>query len=218
MSQMTRDDVRERLGNIDQIRDIIFGTQIRDYDNRFNKVEKDISLIQQEMRAQFEQLKTNFSAELKAATEIMDKKLKTLSSTTQEEAADLRQQLDRLNRKFSSSFQALDEELDTQTNSIREELLQTKGKLHSDIALLRDLVLRELEERFGALTEDKVSKEDIAETLFALGMRIKGTEFIPKLREAGDDNGYKSLPFIDSSTSKALKYGNGNGSTAEIHV
>lgn len=221
MSQMTRDDVRERLGNIDQIRDIIFGTQIRDYDNRFSKLEKDISLIQQEMRAQFEQLKTNFSAELKAANEIIDKKLKTLSLTTQEEAADFRQQFDRLNRRFSSSFQTLDEELDTQTNSIREELFQTKGKLQDDIAGLRDLVLQELEERFGALAQDKVSKEDIAETLFALGMRIKGTEFIPKLREAGDDsNGYKSLPFMDSGASKALKYGNGNGNghgAAEVH-
>ena len=34
MNQLTREDVRERLGNIDQIRDIIFGAQIRDYDNR----------------------------------------------------------------------------------------------------------------------------------------------------------------------------------------
>jgi hypothetical protein len=210
MSQMTKDDVRERLGNIDQIRDIIFGTQIRDYDNHFTKLEKDISMMQQEMRAQFEQIKANFSAELKATTEIMEKKLKTLSLTTQEEAADLRSSFDRVNRKFSSSFQTLDEELDTQTNSIREELFQTKGKLQEDIAGLRDLVLQELEERFGTLTEDKVSKEDIAETLFALGMRIRGTEFIPKLREAGDDNskGYKSLPFMDSITSKALKHGN----------
>jgi hypothetical protein len=212
MSQMTKDDVRERLGNIDQIRDIIFGTQIRDYDNHFTKLEKDISMMQQEMRAQFEQIKANFSAELKATTETMEKKLKTLSLTTQEEAADLRSSFDRVNRKFSSSFQTLDEELDTQTNSIREELFQTKGKLQEDIAGLRDLVLQELEERFGTLTEDKVSKEDIAETLFALGMRIRGTEFIPKLREAGDDNskGYKSLPFMDSITSKALKHGNGH--------
>ena len=35
MTQMLREEVRERLGNIDQIRDIIFGAQIREYETRF---------------------------------------------------------------------------------------------------------------------------------------------------------------------------------------
>ncbi|MEH2412603.1 hypothetical protein [Nostoc sp.] len=52
MSQMSKDDVRERLGNIDQIRDIILGTQVREYENRFNKLESDISQLQQQMRSQ----------------------------------------------------------------------------------------------------------------------------------------------------------------------
>ena len=50
MTQMLREEVRERLGNIDQIRDIIFGAQIREYETRFGKLESDISLLQQEMR------------------------------------------------------------------------------------------------------------------------------------------------------------------------
>ena len=50
MTQMSREDVRERLGNIDQIRDIIFGTQLREYENQFTKLESDISVLQQEKR------------------------------------------------------------------------------------------------------------------------------------------------------------------------
>ena len=66
MTQMLREEVRERLGNIDQIRDIIFGAQIREYETRFGKLESDISLLQEEMRSHVEQLKINFSSELKA--------------------------------------------------------------------------------------------------------------------------------------------------------
>lgn len=94
MSQMSRDDVRERLGNIDQIRDIIFGAQLRDYDNRFSKLETDISRHQQETRSHLEQLKTSFSSELKSAVETIEKKLKLLSLSVQEETADLSQQID----------------------------------------------------------------------------------------------------------------------------
>ncbi|MDJ0775325.1 MAG: hypothetical protein QNJ49_18155, partial [Mastigocoleus sp. MO_167.B18] len=115
MTFQTREEVSERLGNIDQIRDIIFGAQIRDYENRFVQLESDISRLQQEMRSQVEQLKSSFSIEIKAATEALDKKIKSIALTTQEESVDLRQQVDRLNRKFSSSIQSLDEALDIQT-------------------------------------------------------------------------------------------------------
>jgi phosphoglycerate-specific signal transduction histidine kinase len=200
MSQMTRDDVRERLGNIDQIRDIIFGAQIRDYDNRFCKLETDISRFQQETRSHLEQLKVSFSTELKSAVEGIDKKIKLLSLSTQEEVADLSGQIDRINRKFSSTVQSLDEELDKQNQSIKDEISQNKNQVQEEITALRDLILEELDNRFSDLSETKVSKDDIAETLFALGMRLKGTEVIPKLREAIDDkDSFGDVPLLETS-------------------
>jgi hypothetical protein len=205
MNQITKEDVRERLGNVDQIRDIIFGAQTRDYDNRFTKMESDISKLQQEIRSSMDQLKTSFSVELKVAVETLDKKLKSLTLNTQEESADLRLSFDRLNRKFSSSIQTLDEALDTQTNSIREELTESKNLFQEDITTLRDLILEELETRFSDLKQNKVSRDDMAETLFALGMKIKGTELIPKLQEAVDERSeYNSVPLLVSTNSSKV--------------
>jgi hypothetical protein len=217
MNQMSKDDVRERLGNIDQIRDIILGTQLREYENRFNKLESDISLLQQQMRSHVEQLKSNFSAELKAGFEVLDKKLKSLNLATQEETLDLRQQVDRLNKKFSSSVQSLDETLDSQTTSIRDEIFQTKVQLQDDATALRDLILEEIDRRFSQLTDTKVSKDDMAETLFALGMRLKETELIPKLREAADEHSdnYSAVPLLE--TTKLSKVLTHSKSTAELH-
>ncbi|MEH2118225.1 MAG: hypothetical protein V7K46_08510 [Nostoc sp.] len=217
MSQMNKDDVRERLGNIDQIRDIILGTQLREYENRFNKLESDISLLQQQMRSHVDQLKSNFSAELKTGFEVVEKKLKSLNLTTQEETLDLRQQVDRLNKKFSNSVQSLDDTLDSQTTAIRDEIFHTKVQLQDDVTALRDLILEEIDRRFSQLTDTKVSKDDMAETLFALGMRLKETEFIPKLREAADEssNDYTPVPLLETANlSKVLTHSN---STAELH-
>lgn len=199
----TREEIRERLGNIDQIRDIIFGTQIRDYENRFVQLESDISRLQQEMRSHLEQMKSGFSIEMKTAIEALDKKIKSLNLTTQEESVDLRQQVDRLNRKFSSNIDSLDEALDIQTTSVRQEVSQTKIQLEDDIAALRDLVLEEMERNFSKLSKTKASKDDIAETLFALGMRLKEKEFIPMLREATDNkNGYNHTPVLKAKEEK----------------
>jgi hypothetical protein len=52
---------------------------------------------------------------------------------------------------------------------------------------LRSLVLEELDRHFSILREDKLSKDDMAELLFELGMRLKGSEFVPELREAAEE-------------------------------
>ncbi|NJL10017.1 MAG: hypothetical protein HC908_07040 [Calothrix sp. SM1_7_51] len=200
MSQMSRDDVRERLGNIDQIRDIIFGAQIRDYDNRLSKMESDISKLHQEMRSNIEQLKISFTTELKVSVEGLDKKIKSLTLNTEEEAADLRSLVDRLNKKFTSNIQSLDEALDAQSSSSYKQLGEVKEQLQEDITALRDLVLEELERRFSDLRENKVSRDDMAESLFALGMRLKGAEIIPKLHEASDvKNEYNGIPLLETA-------------------
>ncbi|MEM7552976.1 MAG: hypothetical protein AAF378_02560 [Cyanobacteria bacterium P01_A01_bin.84] len=203
---MTKEEVRDRLGNIDQIRDIIFGAHLRDYEDKFNKMESSISLLQQEMRTNLEQLKASVTMEIKAEIESLDKKLRSLSITTQEEAFELRQQADRMNRKFSSSLQSLDDAIDEQTNSIRDEFTQTKTQLEGDMNALRDVVLEELERRFSQLKQNKVSKDDMAETLFALGMRLKGAEFIPMLHEAScnDNSDEAPLMYLNGRAKKTL--------------
>lgn len=200
MTEITKEEMRERLGNIDQIRDIIFGPQLREYNNRFDKLESDISLVQQEMRDRIDQVRTVLSTEIRSAVDGLEKKLKTLNLTSQEEINDVRQQIDRVNKKFSSSIEALDQTVDNQNSSIREELSQSRNKLQEDVRALRGQVFDELERRFSMMREAKVSKDDMAEILFELGMRLKGNEFVPQLKEVADtDNVYSDVRLLKQS-------------------
>ncbi len=74
MSELTKEQMRERLGNIDQIRDIIVGSQLRDYDNRFQHIESDLVVLRQEIRDRVDQLRNGFSIELRAAIDSLEKK------------------------------------------------------------------------------------------------------------------------------------------------
>lgn len=199
MAELTRDEMRERLGNIDQIRDIIFGAQLREYDNRFDKIESEVSMLQQDIQDRVEQLKTVFSTELRTTVDSLDKKIKTLTVNTQEDAADFRQQLDRLNRKFSGNIDSLNSDLEKQTNALRDELGQTRDSLQDDVRGLRAQVLEELERRFSMLKDVKVSRYDMAEILFELGMRLKGSEFVPELKEAATNNDGSQVIFPEIS-------------------
>jgi hypothetical protein len=187
MGEITRDEIRERLGNIDQIRDIIFGAHLREYTSRLDKAESDISTLQLDVRDRLNDLKATLAGELRAAVESIDKRLKSISASTQEETSDLRQQVDRINRKFTSSIESLDEIVESQRVALRDELAQTRESLQNDNRDLRSLVLEELDRHFSILREDKLSKDDMAELLFELGMRLKGSEFVPELREAVEE-------------------------------
>jgi hypothetical protein len=198
MSDITKEEVRDRLGNIDQIRDIIFGAQLRDYDNRLMQIESDFVVLQQDVRDRVEQMRTSLTNEFKLAVDAIEKKLKVVNTNAQEEVAELRQQIDRLQRKLAANVQTLDESLDTQVNSLRNDLNSARDAMQTDVNALRDIVLEELDRRSSQLQGNKVSKDDMAEVLFELGMRLKGNEFIPQLRDLSGKEGQDSVPLLQT--------------------
>lgn len=214
MAEITKEEIREKLGNIDQIRDIIFGAHLREFSGRFDKVELELANLQQEMRDRDDDLKEFFSTELRLLGESLEKKLKVLSNTTQEETSDLRLQLDRLNKKVSHSLQELDEEVEFLRQAARDEISQTREKLQEEVNSLKENIFGELERQFSLLKTVKVSKEDMAEILFELGMRLRGTEFVPELVEAAEEKYTLTSEKVDSKpAAKAADSGSEKGST-----
>lgn len=200
MAEINRDQIRDRLGNIDQIRDIIFGAQLREYDSRIDKIESNLALLQQEMRDRIEQSKIYCLTELRTVADTLEKKIKSLTVTHQNENADIRQTVELVNKKFSNTIESLDQTIDSQTNSLQTNLSETREKFQEEISSLRVQVFEELERRFSIMKDSKIAKDDMAEILFELGLRIKGTEFAPELKEAAGSNVSSDIPLLEAST------------------
>jgi ElaB/YqjD/DUF883 family membrane-anchored ribosome-binding protein len=199
MDEITKDEMRERMGNIDIIRDIIFGSKLKEYDSRIDRLESKFSLLEQEMRDRTEQIKTDCLTELRASVDSVEEKIKSLSFTSQKDNADIRQLIDHSYKSFSSSLESLDKTIVSQTTSIRKELSETREKLQEDTQSLQSQIIEELERRFSLIKDAKVSRNDMADILFELGLRIKKAEFAPKLKEAAQSNGSDEVIFIEAS-------------------
>lgn len=197
MAEVTKEALRDRLGNIDQIRDILMGPQLRDYETRMAQMESDLSLLRQDFRDRIEEAKSSFAAEIRANVESLEKKIKAVSLNASEESADLRQLIDRTNKKFSNTIEALNDNVDKQTASLRDELSESKARLQEDVRTLRDQIFEELDRQFSSLKTGKVSKDDMAEILFEVAMRIKGTEFVRQLKEATDTEVYGGIAVLE---------------------
>jgi exonuclease VII large subunit len=193
MNDISKEEMKDRLGNIDQIRHLLFGNKIKEYeqlfesnDNRLDKLESELTNFQTEMRDRLTELQESLSSEIRSGLDSLEKKLKYLSLTTHEETSKLQQSLESTNKKIVQGVESLDKKVNYQANFLRNEVSQTREKLEEEFQLLKQQFFAEMEKGMTDLKEGKVSRRDLAEVLFELCLKIKGTEFVPSLREAAD--------------------------------
>jgi DNA anti-recombination protein RmuC len=199
MSEVSKEEIRERMGNVELIRDIIFGSKLQEYDNRLDKLESHLSLLEKEMRDRTLAVKTECLTELRASVDSLEEKIKSLSLTSQKDNADIRQLIDRTYKSFSSRLESIDKTVVSQSSSIRKELSETREKLQEDTQSLKAQIFDELEKRFSMLKDAKLSRNDMADILFELGLRIKKAEFTPELKDATNSNGSDGVLLIEAS-------------------
>lgn len=185
MVDMTKGEMRDRLGNIDQIRDLLFGNKIREYDNRFqeceeniNKLTKELSLFETETREHLDQLQDSLTTEIRSAVNSLEKKLKYLSMTTEERTNQLEKEINLTAKNSSQEIESLQTSLTAETTFLKNDLAQTRDKLEKSMKSLREQVLETIEKELLILKDKKVSRADLADLLFELCVKIKGNQLL----------------------------------------
>ena len=194
MTEITREDMRERLGNIDQIRNLLFGSKLDEYEQRFDsylqqmkKIELEFVNFQSEVRDRLTQLQSSLRSEIHSTSDSLEKKLKYLGLTTHEATSRLGQDIKLVDQKHTAGIESLQKTVNDKTNALNNELFKTRQELEEDVQTLKNQVFEDIEQRFSDLETAKVSRSDLAEVLFELCLKIKGSDFVPDLKEAADN-------------------------------
>ncbi|MBK6421380.1 MAG: hypothetical protein IPI38_04675 [Gemmatimonadetes bacterium] len=115
-------DQAETGGNIDQIRDIIFGAQMRDYDRRFAQLEerllKDSADLREELRQRYASLEEYIRREMDTLNERISGEQRGRVSQLQELAGSL----ETVHRTADRRFQESGEEIARTQRDLRGEL------------------------------------------------------------------------------------------------
>ncbi len=162
------------LGNVDQIREIIFGSQMRELDQRFSQMEAALSTLKQETAAQLRELKSAMQSEIGNGIELLETKLRNLSNLSKEEREALREELLRTDKRMTLAISSLAEENDTKLSLMKKEQQAQNDRLKEDLNELRRSVLDELNRNLAAMEDSKVSRDNMAEVLLDMAMRLKG--------------------------------------------
>lgn len=183
-----------RLGNIEQIREVLFGQKAEEYgkkfesyDERLDKVEADLTQLQTETRDRLRSLQETFSTELRATLDSLEKKLKYLSLTTHETTSNLQQQLQSTTSKNNQELESLNKSVNDKTSLLKEQLSDTRTQFSDDLQVLREQLFAELDKGFNYLKESKVSRSVLAEVLFEMCIKVKGSDVFSEFPDAGNN-------------------------------
>lgn len=165
--------------NVDQIRDILFGGQMRDYERRFQdlaeRVESESSRLRQDLDKRLAQLEKR-----------LDEQVEKLSKAQRQEVSDRTQAVDDLESRVLQAQRTLRSELQGGLQTLEAEVATRDERLREELAALRQL----LGERAAELSAqqaradqdvraDKVGRADLAALLTEVALRLKGEFELP---------------------------------------
>jgi len=166
-------------GNVDKIRDILFGSQMRDYDARFSSLEeallKETAEIRETNRRRFDQLETYIKGEFEA--------LQTRLKAEREERSDMGSQQSRelkeLSETLSRRLRDLDDRGATVERDLRNQLLQQSRDLGDQLRARHDEISTLLDKRFQELRQSKTDRAALATLFTEVALRLNDQFQIP---------------------------------------
>jgi predicted nucleic acid-binding Zn-ribbon protein len=194
MNSLKPEDMRERLGNIDQVRELLFGHIVSDYEQRFDnsvqrlsRLEAEVASFQSEIRSQLNHLQESLTSELRSGLNALEKQVQYLSFNAHEQTNHLQYRVHEIEQKSETSLDTLQKTITSQTSGLKTELSQAKEQLDTALRTLEKRVFEEIDKDLAGIKNGKISRVDLADLLFELCLKVKGADFIPQLPAAPSD-------------------------------
>jgi exonuclease VII large subunit len=167
-------------GNVDKIRDILFGGQMRDYDQRFAELEKNVGQsverLGRDLEKRIDRLDTYARREIDKLTDQLKAEKKDRAADSKRGSSDLQELTDQVEIWFAD----VDEQLASETKDLRASIHEQHESLTQLIREAREQLDDALTHQSRSLAESKLAKEDLAGLLSEVALRLQNDFKLPK--------------------------------------
>jgi len=185
-----KNDVAVQLANgvdteeqsIDKVRNILFGAQTKQYEQKFTRLEK---LVQKEIKNLRDQTDKNFDSlekYLKKELESISDQLNTEKDERGETVEDLSKMLKDINRNLDKKITKLNDKSIKSQRDLQEQILQQSKDLMVEIRTKYEEISAQIERSVSELDKGKTDRIDLANLLLEVSMRLKGEFEIPEVK------------------------------------
>ena len=166
--------------NVDKIRDILFGAQMRDYDKRFARLEdrlmKDAEALREEMRKRLDALESF----VKQEAEALGQRLKTEKSERGEAVKDLGRELRDSAKAIEKKIAQLDDDFNAGQGELRAKILEQFKSLSTEIKESHRTLSAALNQEAQSLRGDLTDRVALADLFSEVSMRLKKEFELPE--------------------------------------
>jgi phage host-nuclease inhibitor protein Gam len=175
--------LRGGAGNVDKIRDILFGSQMRDYESRFARLEetliKETLEIRETNKRRFEQLESYIRREF----ETVQSRLKAERDERTDSGSQQSRELKELGDSLSRRIRDLDDRETSGERALRSDLLQQARDLTDEIRARHDEMAGILDKRVNELRDGKTDRAALATLFSEVALRLSDQFQIPGTEE-----------------------------------
>lgn len=179
MSELNPAPAPDADRNVDQIRDILFGGQMRDYERRFGE-------LAQRLEQESARLREDLDRRLGALDSRLDEQVERLARQLKQENADRTRALDDLESRLLQAARTQRDEVQAALAQLGQDLSRNDERGRQALAALAatmDRAVTQADAALGAarqeLRSEKVGREDLSAMLGELALRLKGEFDLP---------------------------------------
>ncbi|MEP6913141.1 MAG: hypothetical protein ABI923_10325 [bacterium] len=173
------DAMNAESGNVDKIREILFGGQMRDYDKRFNRLEerllKESAELREESKRRVEALETFVNKELAALVNRLQAEQQTREGSVQTMSRELNEAIKSLDARLTQFY---NQSTETQ-HDLRQQLLEQSKNLNEEIRRKHDDVSATLERELAELNHEKTDRTSLSALFTEVALRLNNDFKIP---------------------------------------
>lgn len=174
-------------GNIDKVRDILFGSQMRDYERRFARLEERLLQETSELRDDVRRRLSALEQFVRQETESLADRIRTEQEERSDATRDLAEDARNAAKAFEKKAGQLDDAIGRVQRELRQQLLELHQNMSDDVRRKVDDVLARLAQESSVLRADKTDRATLASLLTEMAMRLTNELSVPGIDQ--DRNG-----------------------------
>jgi predicted transcriptional regulator len=166
-------------GNIDKVRDILFGGQMRDYERRFARLEERLAQETAELKDDVRRRLAALEQFMKQEADSLADRIKTEHEERTDATKDLAREAHDTAKAFEKKTGQLDDQISRAQRDLRQQILELHQRMSDELKQKTDEVIARLNQEADQLRHDKTDRATLAALLTEMALRLTNELSIP---------------------------------------
>jgi hypothetical protein len=165
--------------NVDKIRDILFGTQMRDYEKRFVRLEETVMKQMDTLRDDMTKRLDTLSNFVQQEVDSLSQRIKTEKGERVETTKEFTREVKDAHKGFEKKLGQIEEAMADGSSEIRAKFLEHSKSVSSEIDKLRRDGTAALSREVETLRDEKTDRAGLADLFAEFSLRLKNKFELP---------------------------------------